>query len=237
MDTVQSYRRTFLGPFWITLNMVVLTTAMIFVYGALFAQQTKEYAAYLVCGMIAWFWISALITEVGNTFLVYAHFIKSTPIDKSQFIWATVYKQILILGHHLIVYAALVAFGVIQLTPYTVLVIPAVATIFLMSIPITAITAILFVRFRDLPRLLGSVAVVLLMITPIFWQAEMISGWRSAFVYLNPVYYVVEFIRRPLLGTPLDPIVAIVVIVSTVLLWIGGGIFYRRYEKYVVFWI
>src|SRR3546814_10570857 len=65
---VQSYRRSFLGPFWITLNLAIFASAMTLVYGALFGVPTKEYAAYVVTGMIAWFWVAALLPEVGSTF-------------------------------------------------------------------------------------------------------------------------------------------------------------------------
>lgn len=35
-DVVQSYRRTVLGPLWITASMVIFSLAMTLVYGALF---------------------------------------------------------------------------------------------------------------------------------------------------------------------------------------------------------
>jgi ABC-type polysaccharide/polyol phosphate export permease len=65
----------------------------------------------------------------------------------------------------------------------------------------------------------------------------MVSGWRSAFVYLNPIHYVIEFVRRPLLGEPLGTLEISVVVGMTVLLWIVGAYVHRKYQAYVVFWI
>ena len=237
MDVVQSYRRTMLGPAWITVNLIIFTVAMTLVYGALFSVPTGEYAAFLVCGMIGWLWIAALLQEVGNTFLNYSHFIKSTAIDKTFFIWAAVYKQAIIFAHHMIVYAALVILGVVPFTIYSLAVIPVIIVMFLISIPFTAVAAILFARYRDLSRLVSSTIIVLMMVTPIFWQPNMLTGWRLQFIYFNPLYYVVEFIRTPLLGKPLDPFIVAVVLGMGALFWIVGAGVYRRYQKYVVFWL
>jgi ABC-type polysaccharide/polyol phosphate export permease len=237
VEIVQSYRRSFLGPFWITLNLVIFTIAMTFVYGALFSMPTAEYAAFLACGMIVWSWVSALLTEAGNTFINNGHFVKNTCMDKSVLIWTFVYRQVIILAHHLIVYVALIFLGVIKLSLYTALALPAFGVLFLLSVPITAIMSILFPRFRDLARLIASLILVILLITPIFWQATMMTGWRTLVYLANPVYYIVEFARAPLLGKPPDPIVVAVVLAMTAAIWVLGAAVYRRYAKYVVFWL
>lgn len=236
-EVVQSYRRTMLGPAWISLNLVIFTVAMTLVYGALFSVPTREYAAFLACGMIGWFWVAALLGEVGYTFMNSSAFLKSTAIDKSVFVWATVFKQVIILGHHLAVYLVLVAIDVVRPSAHTLLLIPAVVVMFALSIPITAIASILFARYRDLPRLVSSMIIVILLVTPVFWQPSMIKGWRTLLFEFNPIYYIVEFLRAPLLGRPEDPLVVAVVLGMTGFLWLVGAAFYRRYERYVVFWL
>lgn len=236
-DVVQSYRRTMLGPFWITLNLAIFTAAMTIVYGALFGVKASNYAGYVVCGMIAWFWVSALLSDVGNTFINYNSYIKSMPVDKAVFIWGTVYKQVITLAHHLVIYAILVAIGMIHLSVYTLTAIPALILLVLLSVPVTAIASIIFARFRDVPRLIGGTIIIVMMVTPIFWQPSMISGWRKAVIYFNPVYYVIQLIREPLLGHPLAPHTIFAVVGMTIAAWLIGSIAYRRYSSYVVFWI
>lgn len=236
-DVVQSYRRTIFGPFWITMNLVIFAVAMTLILGSVFKVPTESYAGYVLCGMMAWMWISAMLNDVGNTFLVYSQFVKSVPIDKSHFIWAAVAKQAVVLAHQLIVYAGVVVVGLVQPTLWTLLAIPAFVLLFLMSIPFAAVAAILFTRYRDLPRLISGSMIIIMMMTPIFWKPDMISGWRSAFVYLNPVYYVIDLVRSPLLGQPLSLLTVAVTVLLTVLLWVVGASFYSRYQRYVVFWV
>lgn len=236
-DVVQNYRRTMFGPFWITISLVIFTTAMTLVYGALFGVPVREYAGYVVCGMMAWLWVSALLSEVGNTFINSASYIKSMPVDKSIFVWASTFKLLVTFAHNMIVYPILIAFGMVHISIHTLMIFPALAIMLLFSVPFTALASIAFARYRDLPRLIGSTMIIFLMVTPIFWKAEMMSGWRTAFVHLNPVYYLIEFVRRPLLGQPMDLLQFVVVGGMTAFLWIVAGFTYRRYQHYVVFWI
>ncbi len=237
LDVVQSYRRSLLGPFWITLSMAIQAFAMTVVFGAIFGVPAKEYAAYIVTGLVGWTWVAALITEMGNTFILHGGYIKGIKIDKAQLIWAMAYKQVIVLGHNLIVYAVAVALGVIPLTVYTLLFIPALIVFFLMTIPLTAATAILFARYRDLPRLASSIVVIIMLLTPVFWIPTMMTGWRTLVYKLNPIYYCIEFLRQPLLGQVPDLTVVTVFLGMTAAAWIVGGYFYRRYNRFVVFWV
>ena len=219
------------------MNLIIFTGAMTLVYSALFGVPVRDYSSYVISGMMVWLWVSSLLSEVGNTFITNASYIRSMPVDKSVFVWATAFKLLVTFGHNMIVYPVLLTFGIVHLTMYTLLVIPALAIMFLLSVPLTAITSILFARYRDLPRLIGSTTIIFLMLTPIFWKPEMMTGWRTAFVYLNPIHYLIEFIRRPLLGEPIDLLTAAVVLGMTATSWIVAAFVYRRYQSYVVFWI
>jgi ABC-type polysaccharide/polyol phosphate export permease len=237
LDVVQSYRRSFLGPMWITLNMAIFSVAMTLVYGAIFGIPTKEYSAYIITGMIGWTWVAALLVEVGNTFIVYGSYVKSTTIDKGQMVWAMAFKQVIVLAHNMIIFVLAVAVGVVHLDYYTLLFIPNAVLFFLISVPLTGCLSILFARYRDLPRLVASTMVVIMLLTPVFWQPAMITGWRQALIHLNPVYYAIEFLRRPLLGLPPDPVISCVFLALAALIWIFGRLFCRRYLRYVAFWI
>jgi ABC-type polysaccharide/polyol phosphate export permease len=236
-DVVQSYRRTLLGPFWLSLNMAIFALAMTLVYAAIFSVPTGEYSIYIVCSMMVWWWIMGILNEGGSTFLMYAQFIQSTPVDKSTFIWSMAVRQLIALLHHSIIYFAMIPFGLVTLNWNILLAVPAGALLFIWSVPVIAVLAILFVRYRDLQRFVSSATVVLMMVTPIFWKADMISGWRTLMIHFNPVYYAVELIRLPLLGKPVPLNIWLTVLGLTIFSWLFGGWFYQRYQRYIVFWV
>jgi ABC-type polysaccharide/polyol phosphate export permease len=235
-DVIQSYRRTFLGPFWITLNMAIFSFAMTIVYGALFGIPTREYAAYIVCGMISWFWISGLIIEGGTAFLTYAQYIRGMPIEKSQFVWAVAFKQIVVFFHNIIVYIIIVFLGIVDININTFLIIPSVVLFFLLSIPLISMLSIIYIRYRDFQKLMASAIIILLLLSPIFWQPDRMTGWRASIVDFNPIYYVLEMIRGPLLGNAVPITYYIVLSILTAFLWLFGGLFYRRYHRFIIYW-
>jgi len=67
-DIRQRYRRSALGPFWITLTMLVTIAGMGPLYGALLKQDVHDFVPYLALGIITWGLISTLILEGGGSF-------------------------------------------------------------------------------------------------------------------------------------------------------------------------
>jgi ABC-type polysaccharide/polyol phosphate export permease len=200
LDILQSYRRSFLGPMWITLSVAIQAFAMTFIFGALFGMPTKEYSQFIITGLIAWSWLLSILTESGNVFIVNAKYIKETAISKPILVWSSSFRLMIISAHNLILWALLVLSGTITLA-YAHLLVPVMFILyFLLSIPLTVIMGTLFARYRDISRLISSTVVILMFITPIFWKADMLTGMRGLIVQLNPFMYLIEGIRKPMMG-------------------------------------
>lgn len=236
-DTIQMYRRTLFGPFWLTLNMAIFAFAMTLIYSAVFQTPPGEYSVYIVCSMMVWWWVLGVLNEGGAVFLTYANFIQAKTCDKTMFVWSMGARQLIALIHHSAIYFILIIVGLLDLSWYMLLVIPMGLLLFLWTVPIISILAILSVRFRDIQRLIGAAAIILMMVTPIFWKPGMVEGWRTLIFELNPVYYAVEGLRRPLLGepVPMDIFVPLVILIAGT--WVFANWFYRRYERHVIFWL
>ena len=54
-------------------------------------------------------------------------------------------------------------------------------------------------RFRDIPRIIASLAEVVFLITPIIWTPDLL-GPRIYLAYGNPFFHMIEIVRAPLLG-------------------------------------
>ena len=53
-DIKLRYRRSVIGPLWITLSMAITVYSMGFLYSRLFHMDLDSYFPYLVSGMLAW---------------------------------------------------------------------------------------------------------------------------------------------------------------------------------------
>jgi hypothetical protein len=50
----QRYRRSVLGPFWITISMGVMVFALGLLYGKIFQLELRDYIPYLSSGFVIW---------------------------------------------------------------------------------------------------------------------------------------------------------------------------------------
>jgi lipopolysaccharide transport system permease protein len=94
-------------------------------------------------------------------------------------------------------------------------------------------------RFRDIPPIIASVMQIAFYLTPIMWSPSMLShrGLGLVFVQLNPFYSMLEIMRGPLLGQPLEPHVWLVALTfSAVLLFLSGLVFVRARPR-IPYWI
>ena len=62
-DIKLRYRRSVLGPFWITISMAITVYTMGFLYGHLFRSELQTYYPFLVSGMLAWAVISSIVLD------------------------------------------------------------------------------------------------------------------------------------------------------------------------------
>src|SRR6185312_432098 len=75
-DIKLRYRRSTLGPLWITLSMAVTIYTMGLLYSHLFKMDLTTYYPFLATGMLTWSLISTLLNEGTSIFVESEHFIK-----------------------------------------------------------------------------------------------------------------------------------------------------------------
>lgn len=85
-DIKLRYRRSVLGPLWITISMAVTIYSMGFLYGKLFHVELKTYFLYLASGIIGWSYISSLLLESGQVFIESEGYIRNHESYVSMFL-------------------------------------------------------------------------------------------------------------------------------------------------------
>ena len=96
LDIKQRYRRSLLGPFWITASTGVLVAAMGPLYGTLLGQHTASYLPYLAVSLILWNFISSPINEAGTAFVSAETYIRQIPLPLSVYVFRLVARNLLI---------------------------------------------------------------------------------------------------------------------------------------------
>jgi ABC-type polysaccharide/polyol phosphate export permease len=236
LDIKLRYRRTLLGPFWVTLSFGVSAVALSLVYSMLFQVTAHSYFAYLIVGLAVWGLMSTLIIDGCTTFVRHSQLIQQQPLPILVHALRSVVGNFLVFVHNFVVVAiALVIAGVGVSWP-TLLAIPALVVILFNGVWVALLLGMLCARFRDLPQVVAMLVNIGFLVTPVFWYKQMLAG-RARFVDLNPLYAFLEFVRSPLLGQ-LPPITAVqVVLVATLAGWLLTFLVALRLQPRLSYWV
>src|SRR5437879_10313747 len=79
-DIRQRYRRSLLGPFWITISAAAMIGGIGLLYSQLLHQETDQYIPFLAVGLLVWFLFAALINDACLAFIGAEQFIKQVKL-------------------------------------------------------------------------------------------------------------------------------------------------------------
>lgn len=235
-DIKQRYRRSVLGPFWLTLSMGILVAALGILYGKLFGIAIDDYLPFLALGFLAWGLIAGVINEGCNALTAAEPFIKQMKLPFSLHIYRVVWRNLIIFAHNSVVYlGVMVVFGIWP-GGAGLLLLPGLALIVLNAVWVGLFFAMLCARFRDVPQIVASLMQVAFFMTPIIWKPELLGG-RVGFAQANPFFHFVELIRAPLLGNIPAPLTWGVVLAITLAGWCVAALFFRRFRSRISYWV
>ena len=115
----------------------------------------------------------------------------------------------------------------IDINIYTFLFIPGFFLVIINGYWLLFICSLICARFRDLGLLLSAIMSTGILLTPILWDKERLGIYEN-YVYINPFTSMVEVIRDPFLGIPVNPIAYLLLIIYFILGFIICSIFYKK---------
>lgn len=237
-DVKQRYRRSKLGPFWLTISMGVLIGALGLVFGGIFNIPMREFLPFLAIGIILWTYISTVINEGCTAFIDSDAVIKQLPLPMFLHVMRVVWRNLVILTHNLVIIPLLFLVFLRPLDLTALLFIPGLVLSTLTLAWVALLAGVLCTRYRDLAQIVGSVLQIAFYLTPIIWMPSMMAG-RKGFIFLdiNPFYHLIEVIRAPLLGSVPTLTNWLVSIAMVVIGWVITLVVYGRYKSRISYWL
>ena len=235
-DIRRRYRRSVLGPFWLTISMGVLVGALGTLYGALLKVGIADYVPFLALGFIIWTLISGVITDGCNAFISAEGIIKQVGLPLSVHVYRLLWCNLLILCHNAVVFVVVAAIFTVWPGWAGLLAFPGLVLLCLNGIWAGLLLGILSARFRDVPPIMASVVRILFFVTPIIWMPELMPG-RAMVLDFNPFFHLVEVVRAPLLGQVPGLVSWIAVLGITLAGWLLTFEFFRRYRRRIAYWV
>jgi ABC-2 type transport system permease protein len=241
-DIRQRYRRSVLGPIWITISMAVTAVALGILYAGLFGNELSVQLPYILVGFIVWAFISGCISEGSDVFIANEGLIKQLPAPLSVHVYRLTWRQVLFFGHNLIVYLVMLVIFPQSLGWASLTALPAFVLLTVNGAWVALLLGIVTTRFRDLAPIIQSVVQLLFFLTPIVWIYDDLLknaavAERARLVEFNPLLHFIEIIRQPMLGQEQHLRHWIVVLVIAVVGWALTFAVVRRFRSRVAYWV
>jgi lipopolysaccharide transport system permease protein len=203
LDLRQRYRRSVLGIGWSLLNPIAMTVVFTVVFSNLLGNGDPiNYAASVLTGLAVWGFLRESALNGCRCFATNEAYIRQSPIPYTVYTLRTVLGQAI---HSLIALGVVVAMIAIYRGDAAVflragMILPGLLLIFLAAWAATTISAFVTVYFHDTQHLLEVLAQIMFFLTPIMYTRKLLDekhlGWM---VDANPVYWLMELTRTPLL--------------------------------------
>ena len=136
LDILKRYRRSILGPLWITITTLITTTALSFIYSKVLNLEIYDYFPYLTIGLIYWNFVSTLLNDSCETFIDSERIIKQENFSFVIYVLRVISRNFIILFHNLLIFFIIFLILGIPSIKNLVLFIISLIVIFFVSIPI-----------------------------------------------------------------------------------------------------
>lgn len=237
LDVKQRYRRAVLGPFWITISMLVLVIALGVLYAGIFRQDTRNFLPYLAAGFIVWSFISSTITESTTTFVAAEGLLKQGGMPLTMHVFRTVFRNLVIGAHNITVMVLMYIWQPSLLSWHVLLFIPGLILMTLNLVWISAIVATLCTRFRDLPPIVANMLQIFIFISPIMYKPSSVPEKLALVIHLNPIVYFIDVVRSPLLGEAPALLSYAVLVAMAIVGSVTAFLLFQKTRARVAYWV
>jgi lipopolysaccharide transport system permease protein len=236
-DVAKQYRRSFLGPVWISLNTAFFTITFGLIGAQLFKMPVQEYLPYFCVGQILFTYLTSQLVEGCQTFSAADAFLKQTPYPKFAFALRVVWRNLIMLLHNVpIILGVLVwsgQLGSIRPLGFGLALLAVVVSASLVVALLGAISA----RFRDVPMIISSLMQISFFVTPVMWRTSQLTERAQLVVFFNPLAAYLDILRAPLLGVDTAHSSWATVGIAMVVLLLLFGTVFQAARRRIVYWI
>jgi ABC-2 type transport system permease protein len=257
-DIKQRYRRSVLGPLWITIGMGVTALGTGLLYGLIMGNDPRTFLPYVTVGFVVWNFISGSLIEGMSTFISNEGLIKHLPAPLSVYVLRTIWRQTLMLLHNLVVYVIVAGIFFFSINhPYTMasngigthhpglgwsmlLAAPGFLLIAVNGAWVSMLLGIVSTRYRDIPQVVNAVIQLLFYGTPIVWSIDSLTSHKDLGQLVldwNPLYHLIQVMRAPLVGQEIEPLSWIVCIGMAIVGWGLALLAMKNYRARISYWV
>lgn len=234
-DIHSRYRGSVLGLLWSLGTPLIMLGIYTFVFQFVFksrwtdtaGETTLSFAIVLFLGLTIHAVMAEILTKSPLLITGNQNFVKKIVFPLELLSWVT------LLGG---IFTFLISFGLLlvfilaelQRIPVTAFLLPLILLpYFLLLLGLSWFLAALGVYLRDIQQITGTLATLLLFLSPIFYSVNILPENLQTLIFLNPLSYVVESARAVLIYGRLPDFIGLTTycLVAFIVAWLGYSFF------------
>lgn len=233
-DIKVQYKRSVLGPFWLTLSTGIAIATIGPIYSKLMGASSTNYFAYLATSIILWNFIAGVVNTTDISLISAEGLLKDAKLPFVMFVIKEIYKNLLMLAHTSVIIVILMFFFTfnVNLPLFLVSLVVVVLNLFWVGL----FLAVFCTRYRDIAQIVTSLVQVAFFVTPVMWQPHMI-GDRHFVVEANPFYYLIDVFRSPLLNAEINVRNLTVCIVAAIVGNVAAFLLFAAKRNRIAYWL
>lgn len=236
LDVRQRYRRSSLGPLWLSLGLGVTILGIGLLYSAILKIPAGNFLPFLAISLLVWQFISSTISESTGVFQGASSIITSMRVPYTSLVLRMLVRNIIVFIH--CIPPAVIAFIFYRYPVHPVALLSLFGFIIVVAnlYWVCLLIGILCLRFRDVAQIVVYGLQLAIFVTPIIWQPGK-SAVSPTIVKLNPLYHMVQVVRAPIFDgkIPYESIafcLAMIVVGSALAFFV-----FRFSRRHIVHWL
>jgi lipopolysaccharide transport system permease protein len=238
-DIVSFYKQTILGPVWFFIQPIFTTLVFIFIFGNLAGLSTDglPQPLFYLAGITSWNYFADCLNKTSTVFKDNSAIFGKVYFPRIVMPLSIVLSNLLRFGIQMLLFFTVLIYYVITgLTisvDFHLLLFPVfILAMAMQGLGLGMIVSALTTKYRDLAFLLTFGVQLLMYATTVIYPLSSLSGKLYYLVALNPMTFVIEGIRKSLLGVGnLDGYTFAYTLISSFLILLFGLLIFNKVEK------
>jgi len=230
------YAQTVLGFSWAILNPLVQIVVFSVIFGRVARIETDgiPYVLFSTVAIIPWTYMSEAMNAASQSLVQGKQVLGKIYFPRVLFPLTPILAKLVDFSISLVILVVVMTYY--QVTPTWNLLLLPLLILAMMLVPtgIGMWLAALAIRYRDIKFAMSFFIKLLIYTAPILYTASAIPEQYRFWYSFNPLVAVIEGFRASLLGTPIEWQFIVPGLVTSVLVFLSGAIYFRRMEKVFV---
>ncbi len=230
------YAQTILGFSWAIIQPLLQIMIFTIIFGKIAKVPTDgiPYFLFSSVAIIPWTYMSVSMTSSSQSLIAGQNMLGKVYFPRIIFPITPILSKLIDFGISIFIIFGVMLYYRVMPT-WNLLLFPLFVVIMMSIAAGTGMwLSAMAIRFRDVRHAMGFVIRMLMFSAPIVYSASSISETYRFFYSLNPIVGVIEGFRSCLLGTPMPWSFIWPGIVTAVILFISGTLYFRRMERVFV---